>query len=1070
MNSFSRPPQFRPQLVTPLPRPISGASFGGSSKGSGGDESPNTLRSHQTARIVDLLSEGPIVGPWSGVKSIYYDGVPIRPTNAPGNGSEDNFENYTIAGVSGFGNQPVIKGFASQQSEFGVNTQLTHGNPITKRLSSNDLDRVRITVSTPALMYTQTDGDIIGNEVDFIVRLNSNGGGWKTITTNMIDGKTNTNYQRELIFALTGSPPWDIQVERLEPDSTDVKSQKDLYWDSYTEILDARINYTLSAVLCHTVRAEDFDHIPDRVVDCGGLLVRYPSNYNPTTRKYTGTWDGTFVTGYCNNPAWVFYDIIVESRYGIGDFIDPADVDKWELYAIAKWCDGNVPDGKGGQEPRWTFNGVIRDRQEAYDLLANIASVWRGSAFWAGGQLVPICDMPSDPVFQFSNANVIDGQFNYQSEDIRARHNQVMVAWNDPANLGERRLVPVEDRASIAKYGILKTEIVAMGCTSEGQAQRVGEWLMYTENYEGETVTFTAGIEGAYVRPGAICQISDVTVAGARRSGRLVEVTADYIRLDSEVTLRSGFNYSVTCIRSNGNLVTLRCGSPQSPTDRLNLQTAWNGPWADKDTIWVLSSDDLEPSIWRVVSSKPTGEKDRYEILAISHNKSKWGYVERDKKLDIPDISNIGGVPIVTSIKVEEFIYQLSPTTLGNRLLVSWQSKAPYFDVYYREKNGQWTRLFAISQKSIEFDVSEKTYEVWITPRNSIGRRGSTAKEVYTVVGRKTPPKKPQNFRIQVIEGVALFQWLVATEIDVLVGGSYELRYSPRTVSAVWTSANRVIASIPGTATTVEIPYRPGTYFLRVRDIGGLASEPVMIIATQPNKSLHTFVHLVEQPLYEGQRTNVEIKNPQKWLIISDPYDEGFYKFKNQVNLGGVFSVKLTIDLFAFPYIEGQGFIDDRMNKCDTWQSWDDEGTDGAGAVTIQYRQTNTDPAGTPDWTEWQQFIAGEYEGWAFQFRAWLQAPQGQNVGIEELGVIADISDKQDIGNDIAWAPNVMNITYSVKFFSIPSVAINIQNAQTGDYYEITNKTKTGFTLRLRNAAGSIITGSRTFDWIAIGY
>lgn len=1075
MNQFTKPPSsFVPTLVLPVaPRPISGASFltGG---GGGGSEGPNTLRSHQTARVLDILGEGPIVGPWDGVKSIYYDGVPVRSADGT-----DNFENYTIQGCSGYYSQPVLKGFKSQQSDHEGPGQLLFGFPKTITINDSFVDRCRVIVSVPSLLH-QKKKKLKGSHVNYVVRVQKNGGGYQEVTRDRIEGKTNTTYQRQLIFDLPNdnSPsrgaPWHVQIERLTEDSDDTALQNDLNWDAYTEIIDVKINYTLTAVLAHTVRAEDFSSIPKRVVDCGGMLIRYPSNYNPETRVYSGTWDGTFVTGYCNNPVWVFYDLVVEGRYGIGQFIDPADIDIYELYSIAQFCDGRVSVPGGGSEPRWVFNGVISEQQEAFDLLANIASVWRGSAFWASGKLVPTADRPMDPVFNFSNANVVDGVFNYASGDRNTRHNQVAVAWNDPSNLGERRLVIVENKDSIEKTGtVLKTDVVAMGCTSENQAQRVGEWLIYTETYESDTCTFTAGMEGAYVRPGFVCQVSDVTISGARRSGRLVEVHSDYVILDDSVVLREDTNYFLTAVRPNGNIITLRVhGNRMTPITRLELNDVWGGSWPDPDSVWSLASDDIEPTLWRVVRAAPQ-ESDKYEITCIAHNPSKWAYIERDKPLQVPDVSNIGNIPGITNLKISDYMYALSPISLGNKMVISWQSHAPYFDVAYRETDGPWTRLVGISQTSIEVDVDEDDYDIWITPRNGLGRRGQTTKAQYTVIGRTVPPVQPINFRIQVVNGVAMFQWAVSTEIDVLIGGSYELRYSPRTLDATWASSNKIITSIPGTATTVEVPYRPGTYFLRSKDIGGLMSTaPAVIITNVPQVNAKNFIKIVEQPTFLGTHDRTTILMPQQWLIIADPNLEGKYTFKNGIDMGGVFPVVLTVDMFAFPYIEGSTFIDDRDGLVDDWQDWDNANDDGQGMVTINVRQTNDDPAsGAAVWTEWKQFISGQYEGRGFQFQAWLGAPEGQNVGIEELGIIADVSAKQDSRNDVVWntsgAP--MAFTYTVKFNYIPAVSVAIQDAVAGDYFVVTAKSKTGFTVQLKNGTTAITT-ARKIDWIAAGW
>lgn len=1056
---------------------IIGRSMGGG--GDGGEEAPNSLKSNQTARLLDLLGEGPIVGPWNGLSSIYYEGVPVK---RKGTDDKYNFDNFTISGNSGYPSQPPLKGFENSETEIGVQTRLYKGSPITKRISAAETDRCRITVSLPSLMVAKENGNIKGLHVKFDLMLATNNGGYQKVATLDIDGKTNTRYQMDYVFHLdefsNAGPPWDVRLIRVTDDSVELGKQDELWWDSYTEIIDAKINYTNSAIMAHIVRARDFSSIPKRVYEVGGLLISYPSNYNPSTRVYTGVWNGLFAgPGYCNNPVWVFYDLIVTSRYGIGAFIKPADVDKWELYEIAKWCDEPVLIGKGTEtEPRWTFNGVINTRQEAYDLLANVASVWRGSAFWAGGLLVPTCDRIQDPVFLFTNANVIDGRFSYQSADIRTRHNQIAVAWNDPKNLGEKRLAIVEDRTAIAKSGVLDTQIVAMGCTSESMAQRVGEWMMYTENYEGDTCVFETGFEGAFVRPGNILKISDVTVAGTRRSGRIVARTNTTITLDAPVTLAAGIAYSVSFVRPSGAVVTMGCsaavGTPVSVLSLSGTLGVDATTWPVIDSLWMLSSSDLEPTIWRTISAKKV-DQDRFEISAMTHNDSKWGYIERGSPLSDPDISNFGAPPALTNVEVIDFLYPLSPISVGVKMLISWESQAPYFDVFYREVDGPWIRLEAISQKSIEVLVEEYDYEIWITPRDELGHRGDTTRLTYTVIGRTAPPAIPANFRVQQVNGVAMFQWAPSAELDVVIGGSFEMRYSPKLTADVnWTSANTVITSIPGTATTVELPYRPGTYFLRAKDITGLMSaEPAKVYISGLDPDFTQFIRICEQPLYTGVKVNTALQMPQEWLVLSGTNTEGTYTFANQLDIGGVFTIRITVDMLAFPFIPGTGFIDVRPGLVDTWQNWDDAASDGNGMVTVRVRQTDDDPASpTASWGPWAQFVGGDYTGRGFQFQAWLAAPTGQNVGVEELCIIADVSEKNDHGAGVTWVPNKMSIVYDVKFYGVPAISVAILQGIVGDTFRITNKTRTGFDLELIGSTGAIITGARTFDWIAQGY
>jgi predicted phage tail protein len=1055
-----------------VPPIIAGSSwFSGGGGNKGGDEEPNNLKSRQTARLMDLLGEGPVVGPWDGPQSVYFDGVQVRTEDG-----EDNFVNWTISGVAGWPAQPVLKGFGSVVSEIQVNVQIKKVGPVIVRtINDPDVDRCRITVSTPALQKAKKKGDIVGMKIVFDIMVDSNGGGYKRYGRNVIDGKTNTKYQRAISFKLRGNPPWTIRLDRITEDNEDTKISNDLYWDTYAEITDAKVNYTLSACMGYTIDSKQFANIPKRVIDVGGLCnILIPSNYDPVHRSYTGAWDGTFKPDYTNNPAWCLNDMVLNNRYGAGDFIKSGDIDKWELYQIAKWCDERVDDGQGGTEPRWVCNAVISTQYEAFDLINTMASVFRGQPYWGGGQLVPVADRPSDIGGQYSNANVVNGAFTYSTADVRARHNQVAVKWYDQTNLGEPRLAIVEDADSISKYGVQKTDLVGFGCTTESQAIRVGKWLLYTDSYEGETVSFQTGLEAAWCRPGNIIQIADVNVGGSRRGGRLVDIDDNQATLDSTVFFKDDEDYYISCVRPSGIVETIHCSPVGGNTTNIVHLNHPFGTLPVRDSIWVIASSDLEPTLWRVVGAKLI-DTDKYEVNAVHHDKNKWAYVEKGRKLSSRDISNIGAIGAINSLKATDYLIALSPTSIGSRMIISWQSNATSFDLAYRPSDGgNWIRV-QVDQTSHDVEAFEGDYDIWVTPKNSIGRRGKTTKITYTVVGKTAPPLPPANFRIQVINGVAMFQWAPSTEIDVIIGGSFEMRYSPRTAGATWAGANKILTSIPGTATTVEVPYRPGTYYLRTRDIEGLMSPtPAVIVTNLPDYNVHAYVKICEQPTWAGTHAGTVVLMPQQWLIIADPNLEAFYTFINKIDMGGVFPVRLTVDMLAFPYWEGSTFIDDRDDLVDDWQDWDNAENDGDGMVTIQVSQTDHDPATAVegDWTPYTQFIAGEYSGWGFRFKAWLAAPEGQNMAIEELCILADITGKAAQGADVVWIPVKMRITFptTIKFFNIPSVNVTIQNALQGDYYVITKGSKTYFDIEIRDKTNAIVTGSRTFDWIATGY
>ncbi|RYZ43314.1 MAG: host specificity protein J, partial [Myxococcaceae bacterium] len=488
-----------------------GGSSGG--KGEGGAqrapvESPNTLKSTSHARVLDLLCEGEIEGLVAGLKSVYLDGVPIQ--NADGT---YNFTGVTVYDVKGTQSQEYIPGFPSGEAEFTVGVEVKHATPVVRTVTDSQVDAVRVTLQVPQLTYQDpTTGDLKPSFVLVSVAVQSNGGGY--VEQNLqgaeyFEGKCTSPYERTYRVELTGSPPWDIRVTRVSQDADSVTKQNKVVWKSYATLLDEKLSFPNSALCALQVSAHQFSSIPTRSYRIRGLKVRVPANYNASARTYEGTWDGTWKVAWTDNPAWCFYDLLTTKRYGLGRFLNEAAVDKWGLYTVARYCDELVPDGQGGQEPRFRCNLYLQTQEDAYKVVSNLASVFRGMTYWASGAVFVAQDAPRDAEYLFTPANVVDGLFTYASSGKRARHTVALVTWNDPSNHFKAAQEFVTDEEGLATYGYNPTDVVALGCTSRGQAQRVGRWLLFTERLETETVTFRTGLEGAMRNPGAVVKLQD---------------------------------------------------------------------------------------------------------------------------------------------------------------------------------------------------------------------------------------------------------------------------------------------------------------------------------------------------------------------------------------------------------------------------------------------------------------------------------------------------------------------------------------------------------------------------------
>jgi predicted phage tail protein len=527
-----------------------------------------TLFSRATAQIIDLLCEGEINGLVNGSKSIFFDEVRVQNDD-----DSFNFEGVVIEEKVGTPTQAAAKGFDQVESTVAINQEVTDISSPQFTITESSIDAIRVIIQLPSLMIQNTEnGDLLPHTVGIKIEVSENhaGGAFTEVLTNEITGKTKSAYQRayriDLSSYTTDAPsdyPLIFKVSRTTPESETTTTQDQIFVDSYIEIQEQKFQYPDSAYVALSVDSELFGgKIPKRSYEIEGLKIQHPSNYDPDTRVYTGVWDGTFTEGYCNNPAWVMYDMLTNSRYGLGDDIDASQVDKASLYQIGKYCDELVDDGKGGKEPRFTLNAVITQRKEAYTVINAIASVFRGMAFWSAGGVSFSNDQPKDPSRVVTNANVKDGDFTYSGIGLKARHSAVLVTWNDPLDFYKQQIEVVEDPALIQRFGWRQIELVAFGTTSRAQAIRMGKWLLQAEATETETVTYEAGWDHADTTPGQIIQISDEHRVGARVAGRIMgkslhalttSIPTDAIA--KETTFTSVTTYADTGVESDADAV-----------------------------------------------------------------------------------------------------------------------------------------------------------------------------------------------------------------------------------------------------------------------------------------------------------------------------------------------------------------------------------------------------------------------------------------------------------------------------------------------------------------------------------
>lgn len=612
-------------------------------------EDPNTLRSKSRGRIIDLLCHGPIVGLVDGLKSIYLDDTPLQNVD-----DTFNFKGVTVETRQGYPDQSHIPGFPAIESVIDVSQEILFDTPVIRSVSNNKADGVIITVQINGLWKRNTEnGDTKAHSVKYTIETRENGGAWSVQYNGEIVGKTMSAFQESVRVNIKGNGPFDFRLSRpvKESDTSDITD--DIYWSLMTEVTDKRLSYPDSALVALDIDAELFgSQMPPRAYDVKLSIIQVPSNYDPLTRVYTGLWDGQFKNAWSDNPAWCFYDLATHPIIGANN----KNVDKWSLYRIARYCDELVPDGYGGREPRFTCNTLFASREEAITTLDLLASVFRGMAYWGTDSIMAVADMPADAVKLVSPANVVGGDFEYTGTSMRERHSVAIVMWNDPEDNYKQKPELVEDPYCIDLFGWREVQVTAACCTSRGQARRLGKWILYSEREETQTVTYSATVDHADLRPGDFIRVADPDRIGARMSGRISSSTADSVTLDAVPSEASGLGWNINVPLPNGTI--FRSEVKSFAGKKLTLVTKFpTQPLAG--AVWMLSGTNLAPPMFRVVSVVEEEAGIRYKITATEHDPNKYRIVEEGINLPSPPESLLpsGQLPPPTKLKVQPYKY-----------------------------------------------------------------------------------------------------------------------------------------------------------------------------------------------------------------------------------------------------------------------------------------------------------------------------------------------------------------------------------------------------------------------------
>lgn len=694
----------------------------------------DSVASTSTAKILYILGEGEMQGLVDGAKSIRLDGTPL--VDDAGN---SNFEGVTWDFRHGTNEQDYIKGFPDVSNETPINVELKSAQPWIKAFTDTQLSAVRIRFKWNRLSKTNPEnGDVSGYKIDYAIDLQTDGGVYKEILKTKIEDKASAGYERthriDLPKSTTG---WQIRVRRLTANDPSEYVQDTMLIDAVAEVIDVKLRYPNTALLGLQYNAETFGSIAKLEAHVRGSIIRVPSNYDPAARTYTGIWNGTFKDAYTNNPAWIYFDLCTQWRYGLGERLDITMIDKWSLYALGQYCDQMVSDGQGGLEPRFTCNVYLQKQEDAYKVLQNIGGIFRAMSYWNGERIVLDADVPQDPVYTFSRANVIEGQFEYTGTRARDRHTLAKVAWDNPLNRFETEYEYIRDEKAMAKFGVKVLDLSAFGCTSQAQAQRAGLWALKTEQLETRQVSFGVGLDGFIPQVGNVINVSDELFAGRATGGRVSAVSeAQYVvTVDRDIVASAGD----VLIVNGGNGKSERRTIKSVSGRKITLNAAFTT--AESEHVWAIETDDLKLMRFRVMSITKADDT-TFNITGIQHEPQKFPAIDNGtdvKPTEIPIVNpDVIGAPASVTITSRHRVTQGQTVAT---LIIAWAQvkSAVSYDVEWRKDDGSWAKVSRTNNVSVEIEgIYTGNYQARVRSVSAFGIQSKDITSDLTFIQSKT--------------------------------------------------------------------------------------------------------------------------------------------------------------------------------------------------------------------------------------------------------------------------------------------------------------------------------------------
>ncbi|EPL5297817.1 TipJ family phage tail tip protein [Klebsiella pneumoniae] len=669
---------------------------GGGSKQRTPTEQPDDLQSVAKAKILLALGEGEFAGGLTG-KDIYLDGTPLE--NADGS---QNFSGVSWEFRPGTQAQTYIQGIPGTENEISVGLEVSSKTAWTHTFTNTQLSAVRFRLKWPSLMKQEDDGDVVGNTARYAIDLQTDGGAWQTVLETAVSGKTTTGYERSHRIDLPQAcSTWTLRLRKISPDANSVKTGDVMTLQSYTEVIDAKLRYPNTALLYIEFDSSQFNgSIPQISCEPRGRVIRVPDNYNPETREYTGVWTGGFKWAWTDNPAWIYYDIVIADRFGLGNRLSSANISKWTLYQIAQYCDQLVPDGRGGDgmEPRYTCNVYVQERNDAYTVLRDFAAIFRGMTCWNGEQIVVLADMPRDVDFTYTRANIV-GKPRYSSSSSQVRYTNALVSWSDPDNAYADAMEPAFIPELVSRYSFNQLEMTAIGCTRQSEAHRKGLWGILTNNKD-RMVEIDVGLDGRIPQPGYIIALADELLAGRVNGGRISAVNGRVITLDRDVDAKPGDRLQLNLPSGISQSRTIQAVNGRR---QITVTTAYSET-PERECVWAIESDDLFLQQYRVTGVKENNDA-TLTITGVAHDPDKFARIDTGAIIDQRPVSVL---PAGNQSPPDDIV--ITSRSVVNQgisvetMQVNWSavSGAIAYEAQWRRNDGNWINVPRSSTTSFE--------------------------------------------------------------------------------------------------------------------------------------------------------------------------------------------------------------------------------------------------------------------------------------------------------------------------------------------------------------------------------